>query len=111
VEYADTDGDGIRILMEPAEETGQVCWVVRNSRYVNPLLEFSTPEAAHAAHQAAQNGPGCAPVVAPAGGLVERVEARAGGDARAAIREVAAWMREKEADYNAVRWLEQEADQ
>jgi hypothetical protein len=57
VEYADADGDGIRILMEPAEETGQVCWVVRNSRRVDPLLEFSTPEAAHAAHQAAQPAP------------------------------------------------------
>jgi hypothetical protein len=30
--------------------------------------------------------------------------------ARAAIREVAAWMRELECDYNAVRWLEQEAE-
>ena len=35
-----------------------------------------------------------APPAAPAGGLVDRVEARAGGDGRAAIREVAAWMRE-----------------
>jgi hypothetical protein len=32
------------------------------------------------------------PPAAPAGGLVERVEARAGGDGRAAIREVAAWL-------------------
>ena len=31
--------------------------------------------------------------------------------ARAAIREVAAWMRENECGYNAVSWLEQEADQ
>ncbi len=30
-------------------------------------------------------------------GLVERVEARAGGDARAAIREVAAWLRQNDA--------------
>jgi len=30
--------------------------------------------------------------------------------ARAAIREVAAWMRENECGYNAVRWLEQEAN-
>jgi tellurite resistance protein len=65
-----------------------------------------------------------APVVAPAGGLVERVgEAmerhRVMGDiegswdaqSRAAIREVAAWMRENETGYNAARWLEQEAGQ
>lgn len=31
-------------------------------------------------------------------------------EAYAAIREVAAWMRENECDYNAVRWLEQEAE-
>jgi len=31
--------------------------------------------------------------------------------ARAAIREVAAWMRENQCGYNAVRWLEQEAEQ
>jgi hypothetical protein len=57
-----------------------------------------------------------APPAAPAGGLVERV---AGSiwktcdleiEARAAIREVAAWMRENEVGYNAVRWLEQEAN-
>ena len=30
--------------------------------------------------------------------------------ARAAIREVAAWMRENECGYNAVRWLEREAE-
>ena len=61
-----------------------------------------------------------APPAAPAGGLVERVEAvirpSIPGDpnvyryeARAAIREVAAWMRENETGYNAVRLLEQEA--
>lgn len=32
-------------------------------------------------------------------------------EARAAIREVAAWMRENQCGYNAVRWLEQEAGQ
>ena len=52
-----------------------------------------------------------------AGSLVERVgraislDAWDGtAEARAAIREVAAWMRENECDYNAVRWLEQEAE-
>jgi len=60
------------------------------------------------------------PPVAPAGGLVERVVkviADPDGpaelwydDARAAIREVAAWMRENETGYNAARPLEQEAD-
>jgi hypothetical protein len=53
VEYADDDGRGIRILMEPADEAGQVCWVVHNSRHVNPCREFATPEAAYAAHCAA----------------------------------------------------------
>jgi hypothetical protein len=50
--------------------------------------------------------------------LVERVHSCIVGEpecghmqARAAIREVAAWMRENECGYNAVRWLEQEADQ
>jgi hypothetical protein len=52
VEYADANGEGIRIIMEPADETGRVCWVVRNSRRVNPIYEFPTPEAAYAAHQA-----------------------------------------------------------
>jgi hypothetical protein len=59
-----------------------------------------------------------APPAAPAGGLVERVAeviSTAEGDgntedwtpeARAAIREVAAWMRENEVGYDAVRWLE-----
>jgi hypothetical protein len=53
VEYADADGDGIKILMEPADETGRVCWVVRDSRHVNPCREFPTPEAAYAAHRTA----------------------------------------------------------
>jgi hypothetical protein len=61
-----------------------------------------------------------------AGGLVERVAKRLvavfengpytieackwdESAARAAILEVAAWMRENECGYNAVRWLEQEA--
>lgn len=52
VEYADSDGDGIRILMEPSEETNQVCWTVRNSRHVNPCHEFPSPEDAYAAHRA-----------------------------------------------------------
>jgi hypothetical protein len=102
VEYADADGDGIRIAMEPAEETGQACWVVRNSRHVNPCHEFSTPEAAHAAHQAAKPAqppaPQPAPPTAPTGELVERVCGEMTGDddpsidAHAAIREVAAWL-------------------
>jgi hypothetical protein len=50
VEYADANGEGIRIIMEPADETGRVCWVVRNSRRVCPIREFPTPEAAYAAH-------------------------------------------------------------
>jgi hypothetical protein len=64
------------------------------------------------------------PPPAPAGGLVDRVAEKMGpqsqaamdagelpyGAARAAIREVAAWMRENEVGYNAVRWLEQEVN-
>ena len=51
VEYADTNGEGIRITMEPSEENGQTCWVVYNSRHVSPTEEFPTPDAAYAAHQ------------------------------------------------------------
>jgi hypothetical protein len=62
------------------------------------------------------------PPVAPAGGLVERVAeviltASRGStedwipEACAAIREVAAWMRESQTGLNAARWLEQEANQ
>lgn len=53
----------------------------------------------------------------PAGGLVERVETRAGGDGRAAIREVAAWLRENDSECQmggdaaaTAELLEQEAD-
>ena len=41
-----------------------------------------------------------APAPAPAGSLVDAVEARAGGDARSAIREVANWLQLRHAD----RW-------
>jgi len=58
-----------------------------------------------------------APPSAPAGGLVERVAEAIVNNmvvsdlaaASAAIREVAAWIRENEDGYNAVRWLELEA--
>jgi predicted neuraminidase len=56
----------------------------------------------------------------PTGSLVERVAAAIADkgwptriwrrDARAVIREVAAWLRENEAGYNAVRLLEREGD-
>jgi len=60
------------------------------------------------------------PPPATAGGLVERVATAIHPsicadpnlyrhEARAAIREVAAWMRESQTGYNAARWLEQEA--
>jgi hypothetical protein len=59
-----------------------------------------------------------APVAAPAGGLVERVALAIGGEgdhpanwtpeARAAIRAVAAWMRDHEHAFNAAYWLELE---
>jgi hypothetical protein len=54
----------------------------------------------------------------PNGSLVQQVAdeiaVAEGGwhnEARAAIREVAAWMRENEVGYTAARWLEQEANQ
>jgi|688.fasta_scaffold605967_2 hypothetical protein len=45
--------------------------------------------------------------------IFEQCEKNTGNEAeaRAAIREVAAWMRENEVGYNAVRWIEQEIDQ
>lgn len=54
----------------------------------------------------------------PTGSLVERVQhaihdvefPHGTDEARAAIREVAAWMRENECGYNAIRWLEQEVN-
>jgi hypothetical protein len=53
----------------------------------------------------------------PVGGLVERVETRAGGDGRAAIREVAVWLRENDSECQmggdaaaTAELLEQEAD-
>ena len=67
--------------------------------------------------------PGCgfsppqpAPPAAPAGGLVERVAGSIwqtcdlGIEARAAIREVAAWLRENEIGFDAAHALGQEAD-
>jgi hypothetical protein len=53
----------------------------------------------------------------PAGGLMERVRRTirdnapcSHSNARAAICEVAKWLRENDCGYNAIRWLEQEAD-
>ena len=51
-----------------------------------------------------------APPAAPAGGLVEMVEARAGGDARAAIREVAAWL-DQRGQHGCSLLVREEADQ
>ena len=52
VEYMDLDS-GARIVSEPSEEGPGGCWVVLNSRLVNPLTEFSTAEAAWNALQTA----------------------------------------------------------
>jgi hypothetical protein len=51
MEYVDSDGDCIRIQSEPSEDGGG-CWVVRNSRFVNPCREFPSPEAAYEEHSA-----------------------------------------------------------
>ena len=122
VEYADSDGEGIRILMEPGDAIGRVCWVVRNSRHVNPCHEFSSPEDAYAAHRRAQLAaepqqpadhiPDATKMVAPpapAGGLVKRLshllakrfsESQAGTDctpfACDVLREVAAWLEQQQ---------------
>jgi len=47
--------------------------------------------------------------VRPAAGLVERIEAVAGGDARVAIREVAAWLDTK-GQHGCSLWLREEAN-
>lgn len=52
VEYWDIDSDA-RIVSEPAEEKSGGCWVVLNSRHVNPCTEFPTLEAAWKALQVA----------------------------------------------------------
>jgi hypothetical protein len=70
-------------------------------------------EALEAAQRAIRSG--------PESPLVERVADAIAGQAtsagivndrpaRAAIREVAKWLRENDCGYNAIRWLEQEAD-
>jgi hypothetical protein len=76
------------------------------TRWLNPrplFLSFRLPVAQPPAAQPA-------PPAAPAGGLVQRVEARAGGDARAAIREVAAWIHSELNGRLVADRLEQEAD-
>ena len=52
VEYWDIDS-GARIVTEPSEEAPGGCWVVLNSRHVNPLTEFPTAKAAWNALQQA----------------------------------------------------------
>jgi hypothetical protein len=115
VEYADSNGDGIRIIMEPADETGRVCWVVRNSRRVSPIHEFPTPEAAYAAHQAM---PAVKDSLTDGGSLVERVgnrlpllpDGRVDDKAACAvIHEVAKWLRSV-GNNGSADDLEQEAD-
>ena len=56
VEYWHMDS-GARIFNEPSEEQpSRGCWVVRNSRHVNPCTEFPTVAAALAALQPPQGG-------------------------------------------------------
>jgi hypothetical protein len=51
-EYIDLDS-GARIVSEPAEDWPGGCWVVRNSRHINPCKEFHSAEAAYEALQQA----------------------------------------------------------
>jgi hypothetical protein len=106
MEYADTDGDGIRIMKVPSVETGKSCWIVRNSRHVNPFHEFTTPEEAYSFHQATKLASTTSPP-APTGdatsrplGLVGRVLSQLppGTDpifARQALHEMANWAHEQ----------------
>jgi hypothetical protein len=98
----------------------------QSSRFCNEAIvrRLETLEAAENLRQQDEDAepaaptPEATPPPAPAGGLVRRViEAIIEGmvvrdpeAASAAIREVAAWMRENETGYNAARWLELEAD-
>ena len=52
MEYVDADSSA-RIVSEPSEDGPGGCWVVRNSRHVNPCTEFPTAEAAWDALQRA----------------------------------------------------------
>jgi hypothetical protein len=56
MEYVDADSSA-RIVSEPSEDGPGGCWVVRNSRHVNPCTEFPTAEAAWDALQRAQSLP------------------------------------------------------
>lgn len=56
MEYADADSSA-RIVSEPSEDGPGGCWVVINSRHVNPCTEFPTAEAAWDALQRAQSLP------------------------------------------------------
>ena len=99
-------------------ELKELCWGIAGESYgfshtaIRAVYDLGRQ---HGAAQPPAAQPGPAP--APAGGLVERVAHEVTGQwhqndreaARAAIREVAAWMRENEVGYNAARWLEQEA--
>lgn len=55
MEYIHIDS-GARIISEPSEECSGGCWIVRNSRHVNPCTEFRTVADAVAALHPAQGG-------------------------------------------------------
>jgi hypothetical protein len=54
-EYVHLDS-GARIIRDPSEEQSGGCWVVRNSRHVSPIADFSTVAAALAALEPPQGG-------------------------------------------------------
>ena len=86
---------------------------IEMTEITQPGLFMETPEII----QLAAKDEVAMPTPAPAGGLVERVRdamliTQSIEDiARAAIREVAKWLRENDCGYNVIRWLEQEANQ
>ena len=96
-------------------------WSSHGPTFDSDLVEFGRACYNLGRQHGAAQPPAAQPAspVAPAGGLVERV-ANAIGDgsfgnwlpeARAAIREVAAWMQDHEHAFNAAYWLELEVGQ
>jgi len=90
-------------------------WQADAARWLDAIVELrARVEALEANSKSSSNSPqiGSSLVERVGAAIFEQFENNAGNEAeaRAAIREVAAWMRENEVGYNAVRWIEQEID-